>query len=98
MKRALALALFVIICFFLITLEMKNPESIFVQYYFGIEYSLPMFILIVIPFLAGLLFGVLFMSLSLFKNKRSLGKTKKDLVKAEQEVQNLRSAPIKDEV
>ena len=98
MKRALALVLFVIICFFLITLEMKNPESILVQYYWGIEYTLPMFVLIVIPFLLGLFFGVVFMSLSLFKHKRSLGKTKKDLLKAEQEVQNLRAAPIKDEV
>ena len=98
MKRALALVLFVIICFFLITLEMKNPESILVQYYWGIEYTLPMFVLIVIPFVLGLFFGVVFMSLSLFKHKLSLGKTKKDLVKAEQEVQNLRAAPIKDEV
>ncbi len=98
MKRALALTLFAIVCFFLITFEIKNPDSILVQYYFGIEYTLPMFILIVIPFLLGLLLGVLFMSLSLFKHKRTLGKTKKDLVKAEQEVQNLRAAPIKDEV
>ncbi len=98
MKRALALILFAVICFFLLTLEMKNPESVLVRYYFGVEYALPMFVLVTLPFLVGLFFGVLFMSLSLYKHKRSLGKTKKDLLKAEQEVQNLRSAPIKDEV
>lgn len=98
MKRALALLLFVVICVFLLTLEMKNPESVLVRYYFDIEYALPMFVLVTLPFLIGLFFGVLFMSLTLFKQKWSLGKAKKDLLKAEQEVQNLRAAPIKDEV
>lgn len=98
MKRALALVFILIIVVILITLQIKNPEYVGLSYYFGINTSLPILVVVIVPFLAGLLMGVLFMSLSLFKQKRSLGKTKKDLAKAEQEVQNLRSMPIKNEV
>ena len=49
-------------------------------------------------FLSGMVIGWLFMSLSVFKNKRQVGKAKKQLAKVEQEVENLRTMPIKDEV
>ena len=38
------------------------------------------------------------MTVSVFKNKRQVGKTKKQLAKVEKEVENLRAMPIKDEV
>ena len=77
---------------------MRNPENILVNYYFGFEQSLPLVVVVLVPFIIGLLVGALFMSMALFKNKRSLKRTQKDLAKVEQEVSNLRAMPINDQV
>ena len=98
MKRVLALIFIVFFAALLITFQIKNPGTVPVVYYFGLNYQLPFFVVILVPFVAGLLLGLFFMSLSLFKQKRHLGKAKKDLAKVEQEVKNLRAMPIKDEV
>ena len=98
MKRALALVFILIAVFLLITLELRNPDDILVYYYFGFEQSLPLLIIVLVPFLLGLLIGAFFVSLSLFKSKRNLKKTQKDLANAEQEVSNLRAMPINDQV
>ena len=49
---------------------------------------------IIVPFIIGLLGGVVIMSLSVMKNKLQVGKTKRQLNKVEKEVQNLRAAPM----
>ena len=57
-----------------------------------------MFLVITFPFFVGMTLGVLLMSMSVFKNKRRVGKTNKELKKVEKEVENLRSMPLKDEM
>ena len=68
------------------------------NYYFDFHRELPLVLVLTATFVFGILLGSLFMSLSVIKNKRHLGKAKKALVKVETEVQNLRAMPLKDEV
>lgn len=98
MKRILYFVVFLVVALFAFTLNLKNPDNILVQYYFDIQWNLPLFVVLMAPFFAGMLLGVLMMSMSVFKSKRHTSQTKRSLAKVEKEVQNLRAMPIKDEV
>lgn len=97
MKRLFYLLIFLIFALFAFTLNLKNPQIITVSYYFNISWDLPLFLVIMLPFFVGMVLGVLLMSLSVFKNKRQVGKTNRELKKVEKEVENLRAMPLKDE-
>jgi len=88
--------LFLLFALFALSLNLKNPDSITLKYYFGLEAQVDLYIVLLVPFVFGLLLGVLLMSVSVFRNKMAVGKTKRKLVKVEKEVQNLRAAPMSD--
>ena len=98
MKKLFYVLIFLVFAAFAFTLNLSNPETILVKYYFGFSLELPLFIVLMAPFFIGMILGVLVMSLSIIKNKRRVGVAKKALVKVEKEVQNLRAMPIKDDV
>jgi len=68
------------------------------NYYFDLQAEAPLVLVLTATFLLGLILGWLLMGFSVIKNKRQVGKAKKELAKVEKEVQNLRAMPIKDEV
>lgn len=97
--KKLFYALIAIIVFVLaLTLNLKNPQEVIIHYYFNIEWQTSLMLALTFSFAIGLLVGWLIMIVSVFKNKRQVGKTKKQLAKVEKEVENLRAMPIKDEV
>ena len=96
MKRILTLFLFLLFAVFALTLNLQNPDSITLKYYFGFEQQIDLFLVLFIPFAFGLLLGVLMMSLSLMRNKLEISRTKRDLARVEKEVENLRAVPIKE--
>lgn len=98
MKRLLYLIVFIVVALFAFTLNFKNPDTILINYYFDIEWNVPLFVVLVAPFFVGMLLGILLMSVTVLKSKHQAGQTKRNLVKVEKEVQNLRAMPIKDEV
>ena len=98
MKKLFYLLIFLGFAVFAFTLNLSNPETINLKYYFGFSGDFPLFIVLMAPFFIGMVLGVLIMSLSVFKNKRQVGVAKKALSKVEKEVQNLRAMPIKDDV
>lgn len=98
MKRLFYLVLFIFMAFFAMTIYLKNPDTVLLEYYFGISQEVPLVLVLIATFILGLLFGWLGMTLSVFKNKREVGRTKKQLAKVEKEVENLRSMPIKNEL
>lgn len=89
---------FLVVLCFVITVEIKNDSLIQVNYYWDLQYEVSVFLLLSIPFLTGLLLGVIVMSFSVFKHKRRNSVEKKKLAKVEKEVENLRALPLKDEV
>ncbi|NNC99315.1 MAG: LapA family protein, partial [Gammaproteobacteria bacterium] len=66
------------------------------DYYFNIHWEAPLVLVLTATFILGLLLGWLFMTLSVFKNKRKVGKARRQLAKVEREVENLRTLPMKD--
>jgi uncharacterized membrane protein YciS (DUF1049 family) len=102
MKKILSIILFLIFALFALTLNLKNPDAITLRYYFNIEREVDLFLVLLVPFVVGMLLGILLMSFTVVRTKMQVGKTKRELAKVEKEVQNLRAAPItqpmKDEV
>ena len=98
MKRLIYLIVFLLVAIFAFTVNLKNPQTVNLQYYFDLQFNAPLVLVLTAAFVFGLLIGWLSMSLSVFRNKRQVGKTQKQLAKVEMEVENLRTMPIKDEV
>jgi uncharacterized membrane protein YciS (DUF1049 family) len=102
MKKVLSIIMFLVFALFALTLNLKNPDAVTLRYYFDIEREVDLFVVMLIPFVLGMLLGVLLMSFTVVRTKMQVGNTKRELAKVEKEVQNLRAAPItepmKDEV
>jgi len=98
MKKLFYLIVFIVFALFAVTLYMKNPNAIEVNYYFNIKWQVSLFWVIMLPFFVGMIFGVFVMSISVFKNKRSAGKANKALAKVEKEAQSLRALPVTESV
>lgn len=98
MKKLFYLLLFLLIALFAVTINLKNPQTVQLSYYFNVQWEGPLVLVLTATFLLGLLFGWLLMSVSVLKTKRLVGKTKRQLSKVEKEVDNLRTMPIKDDV
>ncbi len=94
MKKILSIMLFLVFALFALTLNLKNPDPVTLRYYFDLERQVDLFVVLLIPFVIGMLLGILLMSFSVVRNKMQVGKTKRELAKVEKEVQNLRAAPI----
>lgn len=93
MKKLFSIILLIAFAIFFILLILENSSLVTFNFYF-IQYETQLFAIMIVPFILGLLFGVLLMSLSVVRNKMQVGKAKRQLNKAEKEVQNLRAAPI----
>ena len=98
MKRLLYLCFFLLFVLFAFTVNLKNPQMVTLNYYFDFHREASLVLVLTATFVFGILVGWLFMSLSVIKSKRQLGKANRALVKVETEVQNLRAMPLKDEV
>ncbi|MFT4635465.1 MAG: putative membrane protein [Arenicella sp.] len=94
MKKILSIILFLVFALFALTLNLKNPDAVTLRYYFDLEREVDLFVVLLVPFVVGMLLGLLLMSFSVVRNKMQVGKTKRELARVEKEVQNLRSAPI----
>ena len=97
MKKLIYAFVAIIIFAAALTLNLKNPQPVTLYYYFGIEWQTSLMLALTAAFGVGLLFGWLIMMLSVLRNKRQVGKTKKQLAKVEKEVENLRAMPINNE-
>ena len=95
MKRLINLSIFLLLCLLMFSVNFKNPQTVTLNYYFGLNTELPLVLVLTIVFLFGLLLGCLFMSLSVFRNKRDRNKLQRELSKMEKEVHELRNKPEK---
>jgi putative membrane protein len=94
MRIILYIILFIIILLG-ITFAYLNADAVAFNYYFG-EKSIPLSLLLVCSLGIGLLLGFLVMGISWIKLKTINLRLNKRLKCATQEVENLRSIPIKD--
>lgn len=96
MKLFLYLLLFIVIVAFGLTFSLKNPQLIELNYYPDVVISSPLTVVLLVTLLLGVLIGVLAMSVSKLRKARELTRARKEILKLSEEVQNLRSLPIKD--
>ncbi|WP_251359517.1 lipopolysaccharide assembly protein LapA domain-containing protein [Kangiella sp. TOML190] len=75
----------------------QNEQTIQLNYLFG-ETSIQLVLLITICLALGLIIGLLMSGISLMKTRVQLKNSRKKLAKAEQELKNLRSLPVKEEL
>ena len=96
MKLFLYLLLFMVIVAFGLTFSLKNPQLIELNYYPDVVISSPLTVVLLVTLLLGVLIGVLAMSVSKLRKGRELTRARKEILKLSEEVQSLRSLPIKD--
>ena len=89
---------FVIVILLLSSFALKNSQGVSIYYYFGVQWSGPLFAILGITLVIGMLLGALAMAPYLLKAKSQAGKARRELVKIEKEVENLRKLPITEEV
>ncbi len=87
--------LILILLIFGITFALLNAVPVTFHYYLG-EKQLPLSLLLVMSFGVGLVLTFFVMSISILKLKAERRGLKKKIKVAEQELNNLRSLPVKD--
>lgn len=78
-----------------ITFAVLNSDTVTVHYYSG-EQALPLSLLMAISFAIGIIIGVLVMLPKVWRLRLERRRLRKKLNHAEQEIENLRQMPVKD--
>jgi len=71
----LKLALFVVVVLFLI----RNAEPVTVRYFLGAEWQAPLFLVLSVTFLAGILLGVLAILAQVIRQRREIAALRREL-------------------
>lgn len=98
MKRLFYLLLILLLLVVGVTFSLKNPQEVAIDYYFGLSWSGPMSWLLLVVLAVGSFLGVLLTFTWVLRSQRRLSQARKAIRKMEQEVNNLRVVPIKDDV
>lgn len=85
-----------IIMLFGITFATLNAEQVVFNYYFATK-QISLALLLVFSFGIGILVGLIFTAISIFKAKAENHRLKSRLKIAEKEIENLRALPLKGE-
>ena len=96
MRLFIYLLLFVVIVAFGLTFSLKNPQHVVISYYPDLVVTLPLSVALLVTLLLGVLLGALATSMSVLRKGREVARLRKANDKLDQELQNLRSMPIKD--
>lgn len=90
MKFFIYLLLALIVLLFGISFALKNPQSVDVSWYFGLDWSGSLSWLLVITLCVGAVLGVLFTIGWVFKAKRRAAQARREATRLEREAASLR--------
>ena len=93
--RILGYIVLIVLLLLGVTFAYLNANQVVFNYYFG-EWSLPLSLLLLFTLGIGIILGWLAIFFPWLKLKRKSSRLKKELKYARQEIENLRSIPIKD--
>jgi len=96
MKRLFYLVIVLLTIAIGVTFAYRNSQVVEVAYYFGLKWSGPLSIALLVTFAAGVAAGYLASLQMVVRMQRDLVRARKEIRQVEQEVQNLRALPIKD--
>lgn len=97
MKFFIYLLLFTAIAVFGLTFTLKNAQPVELHYYPDLVLTAPLSIVLLATLVLGALIGMLVTWISILHKKRDLSRARKEISKLNQEIQNLRSIPIKEQ-
>lgn len=86
MKRIFTILVAITVILLVVTIMMKNQQSGQINYYMGISYDVPMWLIIFVAFSLGVLAGWLTMGLSLLRAKANLARLRRDSKKKNKEL------------
>ncbi|MGE5240138.1 MAG: LapA family protein [Bacteroidota bacterium] len=96
MKRIIYTVLAIIVLLAGMAFAIQNRQIVEVSYYFGLKWSGPLSLVLLITFVIGSAAGYLASLRMVVRMQRQLVQARKEVRQIEQEVINLRSLPIKD--
>lgn len=96
MKLFTYLVMFIVIVAFGLTFALKNPQVVEIHYYPDLLISLPLAVALLFTLLAGVLIGLLVSMFSVMRRQREIARLRKQNQKLDEEIQNLRTSPLKD--
>ncbi len=94
--RIFSYLLIIIVIIIGISFASLNADSVIFNYYVG-KISIPLSLLLLVFFITGSIFTLLFNLLIFIKSKRKISSLKKQLSITEKEIRNLRQLPINDQ-
>jgi len=94
-KWFLYLLLLVFIVFFGVTFTIKNPQSVELNYYFGIHWEQPITMFLLGSLVIGILLGIFVNIFLVLKMKGKLMHSTRNVGKAEKELDKLRTLEAK---
>lgn len=95
-KWVFHLLLLLLIVFFGVTFTLKNTQMVELNYYFGTHWEEPMALFLLVSLIVGIFIGICINGYFVLKIKGKLLRTNKNIVKAEKELEVLRSMPKKE--
>lgn len=95
MKRILNIVIFLLLFVLSVTFAFFNFDNVKVHFLFG-EAFVPLVVVILLTLIVGALIGVLFSVWMSMHVRLELSRTKKELKSVRQELDNLRTIPLKD--
>ncbi|HEC12881.1 MAG TPA: LapA family protein [Acidiferrobacteraceae bacterium] len=98
MKRIVYILLTLAVMAIGLTLVIKNPAEVELNYYFGLHWTGPLTLVILGAVFVGLLLGLMGSLVMVLRVRRELAQVRRANKRMEQELLNLRSLPIKDAI
>lgn len=98
MSRVFYLVLTLAVFVFGTTFAIKNGQPVDLTYYFGIAWHVPLSLLLLGAVVLGAVIGYVIGLGRTLRVRRELAKARRQVREVEEEVQNLRSLPIKDAI
>jgi putative membrane protein len=96
MKRTVYVIVGTLVVLFGVTFAFRNPQDVEIDYYFGLAWTGPLAILLLVTVSLGVVLGFIASLRTVWRLQRQLTAAREEIRHVEQEVQNLRSLPIKD--
>ena len=97
MKFFIYLLLFIVIAVFGLTFTLKNASPVALHYYPDLVITAPLSVVLLVTLMLGVLIGWLVTWSVTLRKKRELSRARKEIRKLDQEVQNLRNIPLKEQ-
>jgi len=96
MKRLAYWIAATIIFVFGLSFALKNEVSVAINYYLGLHWEAPLYLILLGTFILGIVAGYLASLRMVLHMQHQMSQARKEVRQMEQEVNNLRALPIKD--